>query len=244
VFTILEVLTQSSNGLTLRELADVCGVPKSSVHCIIVTLQRAGYLHRNGRTSRYLFGRKLLRLANQSISGMELRERAEPHMRALARATRLPIHLGIAEFDEAVIVGKVGYAMQVTLSGGWIGKRMELHCTGIGKALLWDWSDAELIRLARERSFSRHNDNTISTLRRLQEDLANSRRLGYSLDDEEDVLGFRCVGVPIRDESGRIIAAMSVAGTVNEIHSENIERIAANLRRTATFMEVPETEAV
>ncbi len=244
VFAILEVLSRSNTGLTLREIADVCGVPKSSVHCIIVTLQRAGYLHRNGRTSRYLFGRKFLCLANQAISSLELREQAEPHMRVLARSTRLPIHLGIAEFDEAVIVGKVGYAAaQMSANGSWLGKRMELHCTGIGKALLWDWSDAELTRLARERTLSRHNDNTISTLRRLQDDLENSRRLGYSVDDEEDVLGLRCVGVPVRDANGRTVAAMSVAGTVHDLHSENFGRIAAELRRAATFMQLAETPA-
>ncbi len=236
VFAILEVLTQSSNGLTLRELAEVCGVPKSSVHCIVVTLQRAGYLHRNGRTSRYLFGRKLLQLANHAIGGLELRERAEPHMRALARTTRLPIHLGILEFDEAVLVAKVAYGLDGPARGGWVGKRMELHCTGIGKSLLWDWSDSELARLARERALSRHNDNTISTVRRLQEDLATARRLGYSLDDEEDALGLRCVGVPVRDVSGRIVAAMSVAGTTHELHADNIASVAASLRRAAAFL--------
>jgi DNA-binding IclR family transcriptional regulator len=137
----------------------------------------------------------------------------------------MPIHLGINERDEAVIVSKVEYPMLGSRVGSWIGKRMELHCTGLGKALISEWSEDELTRLVRHRTLSRHNDNTICTLAKLQRDLAQARLNGYAIDDEEDVLGFRCVGVPVHDETGAVVAALSASGTVSEITADNVRTI-------------------
>jgi DNA-binding IclR family transcriptional regulator len=229
VFVILEVLANSQAGLTLRELAGLCGLPKSSVHGIVITLERCGYLYRNRRSSRYLFARKLLRLANATLTGLDLREATAPYMRSLAREVQLPVYLGILEFDEAVVVAK---AEPVLMSRpmNWVGKRMELHCTGLGKALIAHWSEEEVERLARERTLPRHNDNTISSAKRLKADLANARRLGYAVDDEEDVLGFRSVGAPVCDEAGNVIGALGISGTISEITAENLPAIAAALQ--------------
>ena len=149
VFVILEALARSEAGITVRELAEICGLPKSSVHCIVITLQRSAYLHRNPRTGRYLFGHKLLMLANQALSGLELRELAEPHLLSLARRARLAVHLGIAERDEVVLVAKLDLSNPARPMSSWIGKRMELHCTALGKCLISTWDESELGRLAR-----------------------------------------------------------------------------------------------
>ena len=230
VFTILEVLANSQNGLTLRELARICNLPKSSVHCILITLQRSGYLHRKPRTSRYLFGRKLLQLGNQALGGLELCENAEPHLRSLCARLRLPVQLGIIEFDEAAIAAKYDYFSNVRPGNSWVGKRMELHCTAMGKALMSDWSVEEVQRLGRERNLPRHNDNTIWTVKRLAEEIEKVRRTGFAVDDEEDVLGMRCVGAPILGPSGQVIAAVSVYGATSEITEENVHGIATHVR--------------
>lgn len=233
VFCILEVLAVSKAGLTLHELVARCGLPKSSVHCILVTLQRCGYLHRNAHTSRYLFGTKLMRLANSALSSLELRQQAELHMQALARRTGLTVHLGMMESNEALIVGKVGHFANPQPLGSWVGKRMDLHCTAMGKALIAEWSHPQLEDLAKKLNLCRHNDNTISSLKRLSNELAGVRRLGYAVDDEEDVLGFRCVGVPVRDSTEEIVAAMSISGTVQEITPDNVASIAAEIQIAA-----------
>lgn len=233
VFTILEILARSSKGLTLRDLAESTGLPKSSVHCIIVTLQRCGYLHRNSRTSRYLFGRKLLMLTNTALGGLELREQAEPHMRSLARRTQLSVHLGIVEFSEALIVGKIDVAPGRLGVASWMGKRMELHCTGLGKALLSNWGEDQISQLIKDRALPRHNENTIGSARRLHEELLKVRRQGYAVDDEEDILGCRCIGAPIYESSGQVIAAMSVSGSVNDITLDNESRIASEVQKAA-----------
>jgi DNA-binding IclR family transcriptional regulator len=226
VFVILEALARSQGGITVRELAAVCGLPKSSVHCIVTTLQRSAYLHRNPRTGRYLFGRKLLMFANQALSGLELGELAEPYLLSLARMTRLEVHLGIVERDEVVLVAKLDVARPSRAAGSWVGRRMELHCTALGKCLISRWDESELARLARERTLARHNDNTIASLRKLSEEVMRVRRAGYAVDDEEHLLGTRCVGAPVYGSDGAVIAALSVSGNTMQIDAENVTHIA------------------
>ena len=79
----------------------------------------------------------------------------------------------------------------------------------------------------------RHNENTISTLARLQEDLMRTRRVGYAVDDEEEEIGIRCVGAPVLGSSGKVEAAVSVSGTVDQIRSEDLPRVGALLQEAA-----------
>src|SRR5947209_19312775 len=94
---ILELLTQSRAGLTLPDLVEQSGLAKSSVHYLLVTLERRGYVHRNGRAGRYLLGTKLFGLANSALRGLDLRQKAAPLLAALRLKTGLTVHMGILE---------------------------------------------------------------------------------------------------------------------------------------------------
>ncbi len=229
---ILELLANSHAGLTLPEIARELGLPKSSVHCLLVTLERHRYLLRNGRTSRYVFGSKLFSIGNLSLSGLEVRQVAAPHLHALTGRTGLTTHLAVLERNEAVLVEKVeppGLSKLAT----WLGKRMDLHCTSLGKALISQLAEDELVRLVRETGLPRHNDNSIVSLRKLREELARTRQLGYSIDDEEDEVGHRCLGAPIFDEAGQVASAVSISGTVGQVREDNSRMLAKDVVRTA-----------
>ena len=229
---ILELLAGSRAGLTLPEIAKVLALPKSSVHCLLITLERHRYLHRNDRTSRYLFGSKLFSLANMSLSGLQLRQVAMPHMHALTKITGLATHLAVLERYEAVLMEKVEPPGDAKLAT-WLGKRMDLHCTSVGKSLIAHLPDEELARLVRETGLPRHNDNSICSFRKLREDLARSRQEGYFIDDEEDEIGYRCIGAPILDETGHTIAAISISGSTAEVREDNSVDLAKEVVRTA-----------
>jgi DNA-binding IclR family transcriptional regulator len=229
---ILELLAGSRAGLTLPEIANALNLPKSSVHCLLLTLERHRYLHRNDRTSRYLFGSKLFSLANMSLSGLQLRQVAMPHMHALTKVTGLATHLAVLERYEAVLMEKVEPPGDSKLAT-WLGKRMDLHCTSVGKSLIAHLPDEELSRLMRETGMPRHNDNSIRSLRKLKEDLARSRQAGYFIDDEEDEIGYRCIGAPIFDETGQSIAAISISGSTAQVREDNSAELAKEVIRTA-----------
>ena len=140
---ILELLTQSRAGLTLPDLVDQSGLAKSSVHYLLVTLERRGYVHRNERAGRYLLGTKLFSLANSALKGLELRQKCAPHLATLRMRTGLTVHLAIFEQNEAVLISKHdGQGGSKTAT--WLGKRMEVHCTGLGKALVAFLPEAEI----------------------------------------------------------------------------------------------------
>src|SRR5579859_3904818 len=119
---ILELLATSRAGLTLPEIATGLRLPKSSVHCLLVTLERHRYLHRNDRTCRYMFGSKLFSLGNMSLNGLRVRQVAGPHMRSLTERTGLTTHLGVLERYEAVLMEKVD-PPGVFKIATWLGKR-------------------------------------------------------------------------------------------------------------------------
>lgn len=229
---ILEMLAESRNGLTLSQLVEQSGLPKSSLHCLLLTLERCGYLHRNERTSRYMFGVKLFSLANTSLSGLRLREQAIPFLVSLMQQTRLTVHMGILEQYEAVLIAKYDPPGHYRLAT-WLGKRMEAHCTGLGKVLAAYMPEEDLDQLIQVRGFPRHNENTLITAKRFKEEMAKVRRQGFALDDEEDEIGLRCIGAPVFDETGAVAAAVSIAGTTYQINSENLSDLAFKLKSCA-----------
>lgn len=243
---ILELLTQSRAGLTLPDLVEQSGLAKSSVHYLLVTLERRGYVHRNGRAGRYLLGTKLFGLANSALRGLGLRQKSAPLLAGLRLKTGLTVHMGILEGSEAVLISKHEGQTSRRLAT-WLGKRMEMHCTGLGKALLAFLPEMDVENIIRTHGLGRHNENTICTSKRLREELERIARLGYAVDDEEDELGMRCIGVPVFDGDGRPTAGISVAGTTAEITPDNIVPLVADLKRTAaritTLVLIPEADA-
>ena len=229
---IFELVSSSKAGLTLSDLSNSLGVPKSSVHYLLNTLLRRGYLHRNKVTHRLLLGLKILTLSDAALSGIELRRHAAPHLRRLMENSGLTVHLAILESDDVVLVDKLK-PPGVSRIATWVGKRMDLHCTAVGKAIMAYLPDEQLDRLARDRGFVRYNDNTMIARRRLAEEIDHIRKYGYVLEDEEGEIGFRCVGCPIFDGEGRITAAVSVAGTTSQITSENAVLLSQQVKETA-----------
>ena len=230
---ILELLAKSRRGLALSELARNLQLPKSSTHCLLLTLERRGYLHRHEHTRRYLFGLKLFSLANMALAGIELREQAAPFLRTLMEATGLTVHMAILDQDDVVLADKVEPQGLFKLAT-WIGKRMDAHCTGVGKALIAHISEEELDLLIKEHRLPRHNENTIASSRKLKEQLAKVRKLGYAVDNEEDEIGLRCIGSPVFDNTGRVTAAISIAGTVSQITDGNLSALADKVKKTAS----------
>lgn len=230
--TILEMLANSKVGLSLPELVLKTGIPKSSVHCLMITLERRGYLHRNEKTGRYMFGLQLFSLANMAVSGLKLRDEGASFLRDLAERTRLTAHMAILDRHEAVLISKCEPFGMFRLAT-WIGKRMELHCTGLGKALLAHLPQGEIDRIIDRHPLPRHNDNTLFSRNRLVKELAKTAERGYALDDEEDEIGLRCIGAPVLRQDKVAIASISISGTTTQITQENMGMLAQQVMQTA-----------
>jgi DNA-binding IclR family transcriptional regulator len=218
--TVLEVLAESRNGYTLSDLGRRLGLPKSSLHTMLRTLGERGYVLRNPATHRFRLGLRLFTLANLALNELGLVEQASPLLRLLMERTRLTVHMAVRERGEAVLVEKID-PPGIPRLATWVGKRMDLHCTGVGKALLAYMPQNEFQLLVKNYGFTRYNENTITSIQRLRAECEQIRRVGHSSEDEEGEIGFRCVGAPVFDHTGNVVAAISVAGTTTQITVDN-----------------------
>ncbi len=229
---ILELIAQSKSGLTFAQIARHVDFPKSSVHCILLTLEREGYLHRSAGTGRFSCGTKLVQVTQEALQGTVLGEVRGPLLVDLMQRTRLTAHMALLEAGVAIIVAKADHAMLQRIAT-WVGKPFALHCTSVGKCLTAWLPDEELKELISARGLQRYNDNTISTMARLRRELEAVRQQGWAIDDEEEEIGVRCIGVPVWDAGPRPVAAISVTGTVAEIPPERIPLLVSELNQTA-----------
>lgn len=229
---VLEILAESKRGFSISEMARRLKAPKSSIHLIVTTLERRGYLLKNQQSRRYFIGLKLVSVARLALDSFELRQQAMPFLLSLAAKTGLTVHMAVLEGNEAVLIERIESPGLVKLNT-WIGQRMHVNCTALGKALVAFLSDEEFKRTVQTRRLIKHNQNTISSIAKLRDDLSRVRALGYAVDDEEEEVGVRCVGAPIFDYTGRTAAALSVAGTSVQIPAGDVEHLAKLVQETA-----------
>jgi DNA-binding IclR family transcriptional regulator len=230
--SVLECLAQAKRGFSLSEIGRRLRIPKSSAHLILSTLERRGFLQKNAKTGRYYFGLQLVSLSRSALENLDMREEAKPFLRSLMQESGFTVHMAVLERDEAVIIEKVEAPGLVRLAS-WIGRRLDVNCTGVGKVLLAFLPDDELDYLLKTKEFARHNSRTIISKSALKRELKLVRQSGYSLDNEEDEPGVCCIGAPVFDESGRAVAAISIAGIASQIGTNRIPILARMVRRVA-----------
>lgn len=228
---ILELLAQSQRGLTLSDISRKLGLPKSSTHVLIRTLESSGYLKSSRHSGKFCFGLKLVSLSNMALENLDLREQARPFLQDLMVRTGLTVHLAILEGAEAVIIEKIEAPGMLRLAT-WVGRRLDANSSAVGKALL-AFGEEDVARRF-PRPMARHNKNTISSPERLARELRKVRELGYAFEDEEGEIGFRCIGAPIFDFGNRAVAAISIAGTTSQISNERVTRLASMVRTTGS----------
>jgi len=222
--TILEEVANSRRGLFLPDISSRLQLPKSSAHSLVVALERAGYLQRDERTRRYMLGSKVFGLANFALAVTALRQKSYPVMESLMKRTNLRVQVAVMDHDQAVLMELISPPL-VRAAAAWPGKRLDLHCTALGKALAAYEPEERLKRLITEHTFARHNANTISSTEGFLLELDKTRERGYAIDDEEFDLGNRCLAAAILDPPGHAVGAIGIAGSTTDIHQENIEML-------------------
>src|ERR1700723_1084109 len=174
---ILEAASQRREGLTNSEISRRLGIPKSSASYILRTLERRGYLRRDPESNRYRLGLKLLSLGGETQAGLDIAEVALPFMRGLVERLGMTCHLAVVDQNEAVYIEKVeapGFFKVNT----WVGRRMFLHSTSVGKALLAWLPRQEMEAIVRQQGMKKRTPKTITTVSRLLADLELVREQG------------------------------------------------------------------
>lgn len=230
--TILECLDSSRRGLNIAEMSRRLNIPRSSAHVIVLTLERLGYVEREPGGLHYSLGLKAYILGRGMTKTLQLAESAQPHMERLSARLRLATHLAVADKEQGVFIQKVAVPGTIQLDT-YVGRRMDLHCTGVGKVILaFGPSDIRDHALAKQ-AYMRHTENTITNPRLLMKELKRVLKTRYAVDDEEEELGVRCIAVPVFDPARKFLAALSVTGPLRQMPVNSLEQIAETLHETA-----------
>ena len=236
---ILEILGQASDGMSLGGLSEKVELPKGTTHRLLASLAYFGFIRQDRVSKHYHLGFKLVELGNQLLSHIDLRKEAHPYLVELSDEVQEIVHLVVLDQDKALYIDKVDFYSR---RGGLqmvsrLGAKISLHCSAVGKAMLafMDKSDAE--RIIQNIHFNRLTDNTITDPHELKKHLEKIRAEGYAIDNEENEKGVRCVGAPIFNETGEVVAAMSVSGPTTRMTFRKIDSILKS-RVTETAMRI------
>ena len=234
-FALLEALAAAGTPCRLQDLARATALNPSTALRFLSTLQDLGYVEQDeGR--RYFLTCRLCALAAKVPDGADLRELCLPRLRQLAGQLGESACLAI-ERDRAVVYVAVAEGPdQMVKSMQRIGNVAPIHCTGIGKLFLLNYSEGELDDLIAAKGLPRFTAHTITNKQALLAELAAIRRRGYALDDEECEIGARCVALPVRDFTGKIAAGFSVTGPSGRITDRFISTHLPALTQTAAAL--------
>ncbi|MFO1211071.1 MAG: IclR family transcriptional regulator [Amaricoccus sp.] len=230
--TVLDCFSRLHPSLTVGEISEATGMPRTTVHRIVASLRDVGMLDQDGRRQSYRLGLKMFHYGSSVLASLDTPRRAHPHIAQLQIVTGEVIHFHIFDGSQMVCVEReeMNKARLTTLT---TIEAAPTYCTSVGKAFLAFQDEALVRRIAEEEGLKRYTPKTITDLDRLFEELALTRARGFSIDDEENEIGVRCIGAPVQDAAGRVFAAVSVSGPAERMPDARLEGLAPLVIRTA-----------
>ena len=206
----LQILKHLGAGpASLDQLATALGVHKTTVLRLLRTLAEQHFVFRDG-SHRYHLGSQLFELADRGLEQREVRGISAPHLLAFNRAHGRTVHLSELDGSEIVYIDKLESHDQIRMASR-IGLRAPVHSTAAGKVLVADLPPAALEGVLAGVTFARMTPNTITSREGFLAELARVREQGWAHDREENEKSINCIGAPVRDASGRAVAAVSVS---------------------------------
>lgn len=230
--TLLECVAQGVGDV--KGIAARLGTPRSTTHRVLNSLVAEGYLH-HVPYKGYLLGPKLIALGMRALEQRPLVALARPHLEELARQTGDTVHLGVLEGTEVFYLDKIPNTRGLEMRSR-IGVRMPLASTGLGKALMLGLP-RERWRALYEHAHAQIDGSTdrppLAPWPEFEQRLDSYRDRDWSFDLEENEIGIRCVGAPVRDVQNHVVAAVSVASAVPYMPDDRMVELGPLVRATA-----------
>lgn len=214
---LLELLGESDHHLGITEIAELSSLPVATVHRLLTTLVKLGYVEQNIESHKYTLGIRMLHLRGAVISQVKLGVEAMPIMKMLMKRVNETVHLAVLSEGEIMYIDRVE-GLQTQGMYTRIGKRAYAHCTALGKVMMAYMPDAVWREVVERHGLPRFSPTTITTPEELVAEMLRIRHRGYAVDEGETGEQVRCIAAPIRNYRGDIIAAMSVSAPRDQLH--------------------------
>lgn len=209
---ILEYLAEQNESMRLMDIASAMKMNNSTTLRFLTTLAMAGYVAQEEDTSKYYLTYKIVSLGHKVNEGKQLPRIVSPYLKRISETLKESVCLAIEQNTQVVYVDVQEGPSQIVKAMQRIGNIAPLHCTGIGKLLLLNYSETQLDDLIRERGLQQYTQYTLTTKEALLYELNEVRQRGYAIDNEECEIGARCIAFPVYDYTQKIIAGISVTG--------------------------------
>lgn len=225
-FAILELVSRSE-GLGFTGIHKALDLPKSSTHQLLAALVDLGALQVEAGGG-YVLGLKLCELGALAASQRTVERVAMDYLKDLSQEVGMTCHLGVLEGNDPIYLAKVEVQQDIKINT-WVGKRLSLYRSSLGKALLAWQPPEDLERLLAAMEWVAKTPKSLPDADAVRSHLALVRSRGWASDDEEDMLNVRCVAAPVFDRQGKVVAAISAVGTVLQIQPEDFPRLATRI---------------
>ena len=228
---VLKVFSQAEAELGISSIAKRLGLAKSTVHRLAVSLASEGFLEQNPDNGRYRLGLSLFELGTLVRRRMDVSNLGLPLLGALRDQTQESVHLAILA-QTSIMYLYNGESTQAIGTRSYLGARKPAFCTSEGRVLLAFGSPDQVAAVLKEGLVAR-TPHTNTEPKALLRSLDEARQTGYVIDDEESEIGMRGVAAPIRDISGKVVAAVGLAGPIQRLTKKELRRLLPQVITTA-----------
>lgn len=229
--SMLEAIAASDGGSSLAELSSRVGVPKPTAHRILQVLAAGRYVVSDGNGS-YQAGPALVALAGNAFGALQFTRPARAAVLDLRERTGHTVHLAVRNGDRAIYVDKAEADRPYQMVSR-VGMSIPLHCTSIGKAILAVLPPAETLSLLSSADLERRTPHTLTSVAEVLADLERVRARGYSIDNEENEAGVRCVGAAIYNSIGDVVGAVSISALTFLLPADKVDEAGKAVRDAA-----------
>ncbi|MDE2228449.1 MAG: IclR family transcriptional regulator [Alphaproteobacteria bacterium] len=228
----LLALIAEADGLSLTSLAQRAGIAPSTAHRILATLKASGFVHCDEAHGGYLIGVHAFRVGSAFLRNRKLVDAGRPIMRRLMEESGETANMGIEDDGYVVFVSQMESHQSVRAFHR-PGSRSPLHASSIGKAIMAALADETATERLHRSGMPKFTARTIVDPKALLADLAQVRKRGWAIDDEERAEGLRCVGSAVYNEHGEVIGAISVSGPTVRMTEERLGELGPMVKRAA-----------
>lgn len=230
---VIEAVTDRGGQLPIAEIAALTGLPLPTTHRLLQTLVERGYMHQIANR-QYALGFRLIPLG--AAAGRRIADQATSVLTDLVVAVGESANLAVLSGDHAEYVAQAPskHSMRMFTE---VGRRVELHCTGVGKAMLAQLEPDQVVAITRRAGMPGYTPYTLTGEAALLADLERIRERGYALDEQEQELGVRCVSVAVPHPSFSW-SAVSVSGPLTRMTDELVAMAVPQLQDAAQRLAV------
>jgi DNA-binding IclR family transcriptional regulator len=248
IFTVLEYLVQRGNtqkGVAFVEVASAVPFARTTVHRILYSLEKLGYIEKDEIKAHYQLAAKFHDLTGPAIQFRRLQSLAKSVMQNLLLRFGETINLGVLEDGQVTYIDVLQSSSSLRIAAV-PGERNPVHCTSLGKAMLAFLPENEVRAILEQYPLVKKTPRTITQKKHLLVHLASVRERAVALDLEENLTGVICVAAPIFDKTGRVIAGISLSGPASRMEpkltevQEEIRSSAKTLSRMLSPMPLAE----